>query len=66
MTGRKPGWYWKICWGFIIPVGLLAILVYTLATQEELTHDGASYPIIALGLPSVHLKISLSQLKCMK
>lgn len=28
MLGRKTGIYWRLCWGLIIPVGLLANLIY--------------------------------------
>jgi len=49
MNGYKVGWYWKICWGFFIPVGLFVVFVYTLITQDELTHEGNSFPIAAIG-----------------
>jgi len=48
MTGRKTGWYWKACWGFIIPVGLFVILVYALATSERLTHEDRPFPDSAI------------------
>jgi len=49
MLKIKIGWYWKICWGFIIPIGLTVILIYSLATEGDVTYDGIPYPTIALG-----------------
>jgi solute carrier family 6 amino acid transporter-like protein 5/7/9/14 len=34
MPHRKVGWYWKICWAGVIPVGLAAIFIYAMVTQE--------------------------------
>ncbi|XP_021952468.1 sodium-dependent nutrient amino acid transporter 1 [Folsomia candida] len=48
MLDRKVGWYWKICWAFIIPVGLFVILVYTMATQEQMLYNGVPYPTSAI------------------
>ena len=49
MLDRKIGWYWKICWGGIIPVGLSVILVYSLVVTEPLTYNDQDYPTPALG-----------------
>ncbi|OXA55703.1 Sodium-dependent nutrient amino acid transporter 1 [Folsomia candida] len=38
MLKIKVGWYWKICWGFLIPVGLFVIFVYAMATQERMVY----------------------------
>ncbi|CAG7650724.1 unnamed protein product, partial [Allacma fusca] len=48
MLERKIGLYWKICWGFIVPVGLSLILMYTLATIEPLKHEGNFFPSSAI------------------
>jgi len=48
MLGRKVGWYWRACWGFIIPVGLFGILIYYMATRGEYTSGGVSYPTSAI------------------
>jgi len=48
MSGIRLGWYWKICWA-VIPVALLAILIYQLATSGEFTSGGVAYPKIAIG-----------------
>jgi solute carrier family 6 amino acid transporter-like protein 5/7/9/14 len=50
MLNIRIGWYWKICWGFIIPVGLTVILIYSLATEGNVTYDGIPYPTVALVL----------------
>ncbi|CAG7732841.1 unnamed protein product [Allacma fusca] len=44
MLDRKLGWYWKICWAFIVPVGLGFILIYSLATSERMTYNKLRYP----------------------
>lgn len=49
MLGIQVGWYWKACWGAIIPVGLLVILVYALATMGRLTFGDVAYPDSAIG-----------------
>jgi len=49
MLNMKLGWYWKICWGLLIPVGLTFILIYSLATDEQLTYNGVDYPTAAMG-----------------
>ena len=48
MLNRKVGFYWKFCWAFVVPVGLSVILTYSLATAKPLTHDGHSFPTIAI------------------
>lgn len=50
MLNRKISFYWKFCWGFFIPVMLVFILGYTLATSSALTYEGRPYPKIAIGI----------------
>lgn len=50
MLNIKLNWYWKICWGLIVPVVLSVILVFSLATSKPLTHDGQLYPAAAIGM----------------
>ncbi|XP_055535859.1 sodium-dependent nutrient amino acid transporter 1-like isoform X2 [Wyeomyia smithii] len=40
MLGIKTGLYWRLCWGFITPVMLLAILIYHIATYKPFTFQG--------------------------
>lgn len=49
MLGRKVGIYWRTCWGFVIPIGLCANLVYYLISESEYTSNGTPYPAIATG-----------------
>lgn len=46
MTKGKVGIYWRICWGVIMPVLLIVIFVYFIATLEPLTYgiDDLLYP----------------------
>jgi solute carrier family 6 amino acid transporter-like protein 5/7/9/14 len=48
MLDIRIGWYWRICWGYVIPVGLTAILIYSFAADyEPLTYKDTGYPTIA-------------------
>ncbi|ODM96691.1 Sodium-dependent nutrient amino acid transporter 1 [Orchesella cincta] len=47
MLGRHVGIYWRICWGFILPVGLLANLLYYLISEPEFQSGPYPYPQIA-------------------
>jgi len=38
MTNHKPGIYWRVCWGLIMPVLLVVIFIYFLATLPTLTY----------------------------
>jgi len=48
MLGIKLGFYWKFCWGFFIPVGLSVILIYSFIANQELKHNGISFPMSAI------------------
>jgi len=47
MIGRKTGIYWRVCWGIILPIGLLANLLYYLISEPTFTSGGTPYPTIA-------------------
>ncbi|KAJ8957365.1 hypothetical protein NQ318_004844, partial [Aromia moschata] len=51
MLKRKAGAYWRICWCVVTPLILITVFFYFIATLEELTYEGKSYPtnIIAWG-----------------
>lgn len=49
MLNIRLNWYWKICWGIVVPVVLSVILVYSLATAEPLKHNGVTFPSSAIG-----------------
>lgn len=38
MTKHKPGLYWRLCWGLIMPVLLVVIFIYFAATLPVLTY----------------------------
>lgn len=44
MLGIKTGLYWRVCWGFITPVMLVAILIYHIASYRPFTFQGYVYP----------------------
>jgi len=48
MLNIKIGWYWKICWGFIIPVFLTIILIYSFIEDGSVSYKDVAYPTIAL------------------
>ncbi|XP_065339355.1 sodium-dependent nutrient amino acid transporter 1-like isoform X2 [Cloeon dipterum] len=47
MLGIKVSWYWRLCWGVISPIFLLAILLYSLVTMESFKYGGKEYPASA-------------------
>lgn len=49
MLNMKIGWFYRFCWGLIIPVTLVTVLVYSLLTSPTLTHAGVPFPDVALG-----------------
>ena len=36
---RRLGWYWRCCWGLVTPVGLAAILCYSLASYQPVAYS---------------------------
>ncbi|KAG7166516.1 Sodium-dependent nutrient amino acid transporter 1-like 1, partial [Homarus americanus] len=44
MLNIELGLYWKFCWAFIIPVGLTAILIYSLVDFTLPTFENKPYP----------------------
>jgi len=44
MLNVSVGIYWKFCWGFFIPISLLAIFIYFLVSYTPLTYQGEPYP----------------------
>lgn len=50
MLGIKTSWYWRICWSFVTPGLMIAILIYHIATLEPLTYKNYVYPDIAYGM----------------
>jgi len=44
MLNVSIGIYWKFCWGFFIPISLLGIFIYFLATYTPREYQGVPYP----------------------
>jgi solute carrier family 6 amino acid transporter-like protein 5/7/9/14 len=47
MTGIRPSLYWRLCWRYITPGLMIAILVYSIVSFEVVTYDDYVYPEIA-------------------
>ncbi|XP_077259913.1 sodium-dependent nutrient amino acid transporter 1-like [Temnothorax americanus] len=50
MLGRRLGFYWRSCWLVITPLLMIVILIYTCATYEPVTYDGAPFPDYAYAI----------------
>ncbi|XP_052126835.1 sodium-dependent nutrient amino acid transporter 1-like [Frankliniella occidentalis] len=44
MLGYKPGFYWRITWGFFAPIILTVIFVYSLVDYKPLKYEEYDYP----------------------
>ena len=44
---RRLGWYWRCCWGLVTPVGLAAILCYSLASYQPVAYNNLQLPLVA-------------------
>jgi len=49
MMGIETGWYWRLCWRFITPGLMTAVLIYMLLDMSALEYKGVGYPILAHG-----------------
>ncbi|EDW72440.1 uncharacterized protein Dwil_GK20711, isoform A [Drosophila willistoni] len=47
MMDIETGWYWRICWSYITPGLMSAVLVYTLLDMAALTYKAVPYPTMA-------------------
>ncbi|XP_016991490.1 sodium-dependent nutrient amino acid transporter 1 isoform X1 [Drosophila rhopaloa] len=47
MMGIETGWYWRLCWRFITPGLMTAVLIYMLLDMSALEYKGVGYPILA-------------------
>lgn len=50
MLGIKLSAYWKLTWAYVIPLILICIFVYTMATYKPLGNGTYTYPAAATGL----------------
>jgi len=51
MMGIETGWYWRLCWRFITPGLMTAVLIYMLLDMSALEYKGVGYPTMAHGKP---------------
>lgn len=42
--GRKPSFYWRICWLVLAPVSMILVFVYQMATMETVSYSGLEFP----------------------
>lgn len=56
MCNRTTGIYWRFCWAIVIPFGLLANMIYFLATAETYKSGDVEYPAHATGNGENHAK----------
>ncbi|XP_055372359.1 sodium-dependent nutrient amino acid transporter 1-like isoform X2 [Condylostylus longicornis] len=72
MIGKNPGLYWRICWGFLTPAIMLAILIYTFASYSPIEYKDIKYPewayalgwtISAIGIMQVPIWIVVAVIK---
>ncbi|KAF2906108.1 hypothetical protein ILUMI_00069 [Ignelater luminosus] len=61
MLKRKVGLYWRVCWGIITPIVLIAIFIYFLLSLEKLKNGIYDYPDVALNCGWVLVAFGLSQ-----
>ncbi|KAM8714182.1 hypothetical protein ACLKA7_014338 [Drosophila subpalustris] len=47
MMGIETGWFWRICWAYVTPGLMSAVLLYTLFDMSALTYKGVAYPQVA-------------------
>ncbi|XP_066597410.1 sodium-dependent nutrient amino acid transporter 1-like [Prorops nasuta] len=62
MLNRRPSMYWRLCWGFMTPVLLAVILIYTLASLKPLTYSEIFYPNSAYAIGWSLLAFGLLQI----
>lgn len=61
MMNITPGIYWKFCWGFFIPLALIAILIYFFVTYKPITYQGHVYPDSAVAAGWILTAIAMIQ-----
>ncbi|XP_063994384.1 sodium-dependent nutrient amino acid transporter 1-like [Diachasmimorpha longicaudata] len=62
MLNKRPGVYWRFCWGIATPLVLATILIYTIATLTPLTYGGVYYPDSAYAAGWILLSFGVLQI----
>ncbi|EFN62067.1 Uncharacterized sodium-dependent transporter CG3252 [Camponotus floridanus] len=60
MLGKRPNFYWRMCWLLITPLLMIVILIYTCATYEPPMYDGIRFPDYAYGIGWFLLVLGIS------
>lgn len=50
MTKKTPSIWWKLCWCFITPVTIIAILLFILINHTAIAYDKYVYPTWSIGI----------------
>lgn len=62
MLGKRPSFYWRICWLFVTPMLMIVILIYTIATYKPLTYDGIEFPTYATAIGWILLAVGIGEI----
>lgn len=62
MVQRRVGIYWRLCWGLITPLFMIAVFIYSMVKYKWPTYSGNEYPTEALIGGLVVLVFGISQL----
>ncbi|XP_062539239.1 sodium-dependent nutrient amino acid transporter 1 isoform X1 [Armigeres subalbatus] len=61
MVQRRVGLYWRLCWGLITPLFMIAVFIYSLVEYKWPTYSGQQYPDEALICGLIVFAIGASQ-----
>ncbi|GBL90459.1 Sodium- and chloride-dependent glycine transporter 1 [Araneus ventricosus] len=50
MTNRRPSSWWKICWCYITPATIIALLLFILINHTAITYNDYVYPTWSIGI----------------
>ncbi|XP_053698878.1 sodium-dependent nutrient amino acid transporter 1 [Sabethes cyaneus] len=62
MVQRRVGVYWRLCWGFLTPLLMIAVFVYSLVKYEWPTYGGSQYPSEGLICGFMVFVVGISQI----
>ncbi|XP_076679950.1 sodium-dependent nutrient amino acid transporter 1 [Andrena cerasifolii] len=62
MLDRKTSSYWRICWFLVVPLILIIIFFYTVATLSPVTYAGKAFPTSAHAAGATLLCFSVFQI----
>lgn len=62
MLGKKTGFYWRMCWGFVTPVLMIVILVYSMVTMKPEEYNNKPFPTGVYAAGWIIFTIGVAQL----